>query len=59
MIIVELKITRYCMGKFRSSLMLINGELIAEGAAKIVWMNTLNGKPVPIPDHLRAMLDTA
>lgn len=47
------------MGKFRSSLMLINGELIAEGAAKIVWMNTLNGKPVPIPDHLRAMLDTA
>jgi len=34
--------------------MLIDGELYAEGAAKVVWMNTLTGKSVPIPDHVRA-----
>ncbi|HEX6733315.1 MAG TPA: thioesterase family protein [Azonexus sp.] len=37
--------------------MLIDGELYAEGAAKIVWMNTRSGKSVPIPDHVRAVLE--
>jgi acyl-CoA thioester hydrolase len=37
--------------------MLIDGELYAEGAAKIVWMNTQSGKSVPIPDHVRAVLE--
>ncbi|MEY2631445.1 MAG: hypothetical protein RIR00_99 [Pseudomonadota bacterium] len=30
--------------------------LHAEGAAKIVWMNTGNGKSVPLPEHIRAAL---
>ncbi len=37
--------------------MLIDGELFAEGAAKIVWMNTRSGKSVPIPDDVRAALE--
>jgi acyl-CoA thioester hydrolase len=37
--------------------MLIDGELFAEGTAKIVWMNTQSGKSVPIPDHVRAVLE--
>ena len=37
--------------------MLIDGELYAEGAAKIVWMNTQSGKSVPIPDAVRAVLE--
>jgi acyl-CoA thioester hydrolase len=37
--------------------MLIEGELYAEGAAKIVWMDTQTGKSVPIPDHVRAVLE--
>lgn len=37
--------------------MLIDGELYAEGAAKIVWMNTQSGKSVPIPDQVRAVLE--
>ncbi|KAB2926546.1 MAG: acyl-CoA thioesterase [Dechloromonas sp.] len=37
--------------------MLIDGDLYAEGAAKIVWMNMLSGKSVPIPDHVRAVLE--
>jgi len=37
--------------------MLIDGELYAEGAAKIVWMDTQTGKSAPIPDHVRAGLE--
>ena len=37
--------------------MLVDGELYAEGAAKIVWMNTQSGKSVPIPDAVRAVLE--
>lgn len=37
--------------------MLIDGELFAEGAAKIVWMNTQSGKSVPIPDQVRGELE--
>ena len=32
-------------------------KLYAEGAAKVVWMNTLNGKSVPVPDHVRSALE--
>jgi acyl-CoA thioester hydrolase len=31
-------------------------KLYAEGAAKVVWMNTLTGKSVPVPDRVRAAL---
>lgn len=31
--------------------------LYAEGAAKIVWMNTANGKSVPLPEAVRAALE--
>ena len=31
--------------------------LYAEGAAKVVWMDTRTGKSAPIPDHVRAVLD--
>ena len=37
--------------------MLIDGELFAEGAAKIVWMDTRTGKSVAIPDNVRAVLE--
>lgn len=37
--------------------MLIDGEVYAEGAAKIVWMDTLTGKSVAIPDDVRAVLE--
>lgn len=37
--------------------MLIDGELYAEGAAKVVWMNTQSGKSVPIPEHVRASFE--
>jgi len=37
--------------------MLIDGELFAEGSAKVVWMNTQSGKSVPIPDSVRAVLE--
>ncbi|MCE1183966.1 MAG: acyl-CoA thioesterase [Rhodocyclales bacterium] len=37
--------------------MLIDGELYAEGAAKIVWMDTQTGKSAPIPDTVRAVLE--
>ncbi len=33
--------------------------LYAEGAAKVVWMDTQTGKSAPIPDHVRASLETA
>lgn len=31
--------------------------LYAEGAAKVVWMDTATGKSVPIPEHVRAALE--
>ena len=34
--------------------MRIDGELYAEGSAKVVWMNTLSGKSVPLPDDVLA-----
>lgn len=39
--------------------MSIEGDerLYAEGAAKVVWMDTQSGKSVPLPDHVRAMLE--
>lgn len=37
--------------------MLIDGTLYAEGAAKVVWMNTQTGKSVALPDHVRALLE--
>ena len=39
--------------------MRIDGELYAEGRAKVVWMNTLSGKSVPLPDDVRALLEGA
>ena len=33
--------------------------LYAEGAAKVVWMDTRTGKSAPIPDHVRAVLDAS
>ena len=33
--------------------------LAAEGASKVVWMDTLSGKSVPIPDAVRAQLIAA
>ena len=32
-------------------------QLYAEGAAKMVWMDTQTGKSAPIPDHVRATLE--
>jgi acyl-CoA thioester hydrolase len=32
-------------------------KLYAEGAAKVVWMNTLTGKSVPVPEDIRAALE--
>ncbi|AVZ78909.1 thioesterase [Zoogloeaceae bacteirum Par-f-2] len=32
-------------------------RLYAEGAAKVVWMDTRTGKSVPLPDTLRAVLE--
>ena len=32
-------------------------KLYAEGAAKVVWMDTQTGKSVPLPDHVRASLE--
>ena len=29
----------------------------AEGAAKVVWMDTQTGKSVPLPDHVRALIE--
>jgi len=39
--------------------MYIDGDekLYAEGAAKVVWMNTLTGKSVPVPEDIRAALE--
>jgi acyl-CoA thioester hydrolase len=32
-------------------------RVFAEGAAKVVWMDTRTGKSVPLPDSLRAALE--
>ncbi len=37
--------------------MCIDGTVYAEGAAKVVWMNTQSGKSVSLPDHVRAILE--
>ena len=37
----------------------LDQDLGAEGAAKVVWMDTQTGKSAPIPDHVRASLETA
>lgn len=39
--------------------MLIEGDerIFAEGAAKVVWMDTQTGKSVALPDHVRALLE--
>lgn len=34
-----------------------DSTLYAEGAAKVVWMDTNTGKSAPIPDHVRTVLD--
>ena len=34
-------------------------RIYAEGAAKVVWMDTQTGKSVPLPDHVRALLEAA
>jgi acyl-CoA thioester hydrolase len=33
--------------------------LYAEGAAKVVWMDTATGKSVPLPERIRAALEAA
>ena len=39
--------------------MRIDGDekLYAEGAAKVVWMDTQTGKSVPLPEHVRALIE--
>lgn len=37
--------------------MLIDDVVYAEGAAKVVWMDTQTGKSVPLPEHVRAVLE--
>jgi len=37
--------------------MRIGDQLYAEGAAKVVWMDTRTGKSVPVPEALRAILE--
>ncbi|MBK8892115.1 MAG: acyl-CoA thioesterase [Dechloromonas sp.] len=32
-------------------------RIYAEGAAKVVWMDTRTGKSVPLPDHVRAEVE--
>lgn len=32
-------------------------RICAEGASKIVWMDMQTGKSMPIPDHVRALLE--
>ncbi|MFK7891870.1 MAG: acyl-CoA thioesterase [Granulosicoccus sp.] len=34
----------------------VDGTVYTTGSAKIVWINTLQGKSVPLPDSIRAML---
>ncbi|MBK7331510.1 MAG: acyl-CoA thioesterase [Betaproteobacteria bacterium] len=35
------------------------GKRMAEGDAKIVWIDLASGRSVPLPDHVRAKLDDA
>ena len=37
--------------------MAIGGMVYAEGAAKVVWMDTRTGKSVPLPDEVRSALE--
>jgi acyl-CoA thioester hydrolase len=39
--------------------MSIGGMVYAEGAAKVVWMNTRTGKSVALPDEVRSALEGA
>jgi acyl-CoA thioester hydrolase len=39
--------------------MSIGGMVYAEGAAKVVWMDTRTGKSVPLPDEVRSALEGA
>ncbi len=41
--------------------MRIEGDeaVYAEGASKVVWMDTQTGKSVPLPDHVRAAVEAA
>jgi acyl-CoA thioester hydrolase len=32
-------------------------RIYAEGAAKVVWMDTRTGKSVPLPEHVRAVVE--
>ena len=34
-----------------------DGQLYAEGAAKVVWMDTRTGKSAPLPEAIRAVLE--
>jgi acyl-CoA thioester hydrolase len=38
--------------------MSVGGTLCAEGAAKVVWMDMRSGRSVPLPDDVRAVLET-
>ena len=58
----EVEVKTYVGAMGRSSCqtyvdMCIDGTVYAEGAAKVVWMNTQTGKSVPLPEHVRAMLE--
>ena len=33
-----------------------DGQKFADGAAKIVWIDIASGRPVPLPDRIRAPL---
>ena len=39
--------------------MRLDGEdtIVAEGAAKVVWMDTRTGKSVPLPEEIRSVLE--
>jgi acyl-CoA thioester hydrolase len=39
--------------------MSIGGMVYAEGAAKVVWMDTRTGKSVALPDEVRSALEGA
>ena len=36
---------------------LLDGRKVAEGAAKIVWIDLASGRPTPLPDAVRALVD--
>ena len=37
----------------------MDGKKYADGAAKLVWIDMKTTRPVPLPEPLRALLDTA